>query len=236
MKKAYLTILLTAIAMTSTACGTISPPVQTQTETSVTEPVESVTDSAASAEAADNSEEEQIKSNTFIAEFFDSNIMFADVQNLVSESMKSCTFENETDASGGIQKISLKSANGGGILNVMCIDLSQSSLSYDLEYILENFGNYYFGLTAAQMNGITGDDFVTNYRMINSMVSKGKYQRYGSVQKTDGMAAQFGYTETYAVISDNKLTVISGAFLSTDMMDRQSFMQLMTKFAENVKY
>lgn len=236
MKKVFLSIFLTAIAMTSTACGTISPPVQTQTETSVTEPVESVTDSAASAEAADNSEEEQIKSNTFIAEFFDSNIMFADVQNLVSESMKSCTFENETDASGGIQKISLKSLNGGGILNVMCIDLSQSSLSYDLEYILENLGNYYFGQTSAQMSGITEDDFVSNYRMVNSVLSKGKYQRYGSVQKTDGMAAQFGYTETYAVISDNKLTVISGAFLSTDMIDRQSFMQLMAKFAENVKY
>lgn len=49
MKKVFLSIFLTAIAMTSTACGTISPPVQTQTETAVTEPVESVTDSAASA-------------------------------------------------------------------------------------------------------------------------------------------------------------------------------------------
>lgn len=222
--------------MTSTACGTISPPVQTQTETAVTEPVESVTDSAASAEAADNSEEEQIKSNTFIAEFFDSNILFTDVQKLVTESMKNCTFENQTDTSGDIQKISLKSSNGGGVLNVLCIDLSQSSLSYDLEYILENLGNYYFGQTSAQMSGITGDDFVSNYRMVNSVLSKGKYQRYGSVQKTDGMAAQFGYTETYAVISDNKLTVISGAFLSTDMMDMQSFMQLMEQFAENVKY
>lgn len=99
MKKAYLAILLTAIAMTSTACGTISPPVQTQTETAVTEPVESVTDSAASAGTVDDSEEEQIKSNTFIAEFFDSNIMFADVQNLVSESMKNCSFENKAETS-----------------------------------------------------------------------------------------------------------------------------------------
>lgn len=236
MKKVYLAAIITVIATTLTACGTISPPVQAPTETSVTEAAEPTEEPTVPAETIDISEKEQIKSNTFIAEFFDSNIMFADVQNIVAESMKSCTFENQTDASGGIQKITLKSANGGGILNVMCIDLSQSSLSYDLEYILENFGNYYFGLTAAQMNGITGDDFVTNYRMINSMVSKGKYQRYGSVQKTDGMAAQFGYTETYAMISDNKLTVISGAFLSTDMMDRQSFMQLMAKFEENVKY
>ena len=63
-----------------------------------------------------------------------------------------------------------------------------------------------------------------------------KYQRYGSVQKSDGMATQFGYTETYAVLSENKLTVVSGAFLSSDMMERQSFSQLMAKFAENVKY
>lgn len=236
MKKVFLSIFLTAIAMTSTACGTISPPVQTQTETAVTEPVEYVTDSSVSAEAADNSEEEQIKSNTFIAEFFDSNIMFTDVQKIIDDSLKECAFEKQAEASNGIQKISLKSSNGGGILNVMCIDLSQSSISYDLEYILENFGSYYFGLTSAQMNGITEEDFVSNYRMINSVLSKGKYQRYSSVQKTDGMAAQFGYTETYAVLSEGKLTVVSGAFLSSDMMDRQNFMRLMARFAENVKY
>lgn len=236
MKKACLAILSAAVAITATACGTISPPVQNPSEAAVTEAVEPTEEATLPTEIIDNSEEEQIKSNTFIAEFFDSNIMFADVQNLVAESMKNCTFENQTEASNGIQKISLKTANGGGILNVMCIDLSQSSISYNLEYILENFGNYYFGLTAAQMNGITEDDFVSNYRMINSVLSKGKYQRYGSVQKTDGMAAQFGYTETYAVLAEGKLTVVSGAFLSSDMMDRQNFVQLMAKFAENVKY
>lgn len=236
MKKVYLAILSAAVAMIATACGTISPPVQTQPEIAVTETVEPTEETTSPTEAIDRSEEEQIKSNTFIAEFFDSGILFADVQNLVTESMKNCSFENQTEASNGIQKISLKSTNGGGILNVMCIDLSQSSISYDLEYILENFGNYYFGLTAAQMNGITEDDFVSNYRMINSVLSKGKYQRYSSVQKTDGMAAQFGYTETYAVLAESKLTVVSGAFLSSDMMDRQNFMRLMTKFAEDIKY
>lgn len=236
MKKAYLAILSAAVAMTATACGTISPPVQTPPETAVTEAAEPATEPTVPAETVDKSEEEQIKSNAFLAEFFDSNILFTDVQKLVTESMKNCTFENQIESSNGIQKISLKSSNGGGILNVMCIDLSQSSISYDLEYILENFGNYYFGLTSAQMNGITEDDFVSNYRMLNSVLSKGKYQRYASVQKTDGMAAQFGYTETYAVISDSTLTVVSGAFLSSDMMDRQNFMQLISKFAENVKY
>ncbi len=236
MKKTYLAILSAAVALTATACGTISPPVQTPPETAITEATEPVTEPPIPTETIDRSEEEQIKSNTFIAEFFDSNIMFTDVQKLTDDSLKDCSFEKQAESSNGIQKISLKSSNGGGILNVMCIDLSQSSLSYDLEYILENFGNYYFGLTAAQMNGITESDFVSNYRMVNSMMSKGKYQRYGSVQKTDGMAAQFGYTETYAVIAEGKLTVVSGAFLSSDMMDRQNFMQLMMKFAENIKY
>ncbi len=236
MKKAYLAILSAAVAMTATACGTISPPVQTPPETAVTEAVEPTAEPTVPAETVDKAEEEQIKSNTFIAEFFDSNIMFTDVQKLTDDSLKDCTFEKQAEASNGIQKISLKTANGGGVLNVMCIDLSQSSISYDLEYILENFGNYYFGLTAAQMNGITEDDFVSNYRMINSVLSKGKYQRYSSVQKTDGLAAQFGYTETYAVLSEGKLTVVSGAFLSSDMMDRQNFMRLMAKFAENIAY
>lgn len=236
MKNKALITLITIAAMTLTACGTISPPVQNPPETAFTEAVEPVAETIVSTESIDSSEEEQIKSNAFIAEFFDSGILFADVQNLVTESMKNCSFENQTDDSGGIQKISLKSSNGGGIVNVMCIDMSQSSLSYDLEYILENFGNYYFGLTAAQMNGITEDDFVSNYRMVSSLGSKGKYQRYGSVQKTDGMAAQFDYTETYAVLAEGKLTVVSGAFLSADMMDRQSFMQLMARFADNIKY
>lgn len=236
MKKAYLAILSAAVAMTATACGTISPPVQTPPETAVTEAAEPTAEPTVPTESVDKAEEEQLKSNTFIAEFFDSNIMFTDVQKFTDDSLKDCTFEKQAEASNGIQKISLKTANGGGVLNVMCIDLSQSSISYDLEYILENFGNYYFGLTAAQMNGITEDDYVSNYRMINSVLSKGKYQRYSSVQKTDGMAAQFGYTETYAVLSEGKLTVVSGAFLSSDMMDRQNFMRLMSRFAENVAY
>ncbi len=236
MKKAYLAAIIAAVAMTATACGTISPPVQNPPETAVTEAAEPTAEPTVPAETVDKSEEEQIKSNTFIAEFFDSNIMFTDVQKLVTESMKNCSFENQTESSNGIQKISLKSSNGGGILNVMCIDLSQSSISYDLEYILENFGNYYFGLTSAQMNGVTEDDFVSNYRMLNSVLSKGKYQRYSSVQKTDGMAAQFGYTETYASLAEGRLTVISGAFLSSDMMDRQDFMRLMARFAENISY
>ena len=234
--KIYLAVLSAEIAITMTACGTISPPLQTATETAITTTAESLPDSAASSEAESTVDEEQVKSDTFIAELFNSNISFTDVSPIVTEAMKGCSFETEKDASNGVQKISLKGKNGGGMIDVLCIDLSQSDLDHDMEYILENFGDYYFGQTSAQMSGITEDDFVSSYRMTSSVVSKGKYQQYGSVQKSDGMATQFGYTETYAVLSENKLTVVSGAFLSSDMMERQSFSQLMAKFAENVKY
>lgn len=234
--KIYLAVLSAAIAITMTACGTISPPLQTATETAITTTAESLPDSAASSEAESTVDEEQVKSDTFIAELFNSNISFTDVSPIVTEAMKGCSFETEKDASNGVQKISLKGKNGGGMIDVLCIDLSQSNLDYDMEYILENFGDYYFNQTSAQMSGITEDDFVSSYRMTSSVVSKGKYQRYSFVQKSDGMATQFGYTETYAVLSENKLTVVSGAFLSSDMMERQSFSGLMSKFANNVKY
>lgn len=227
MKKKYSAMFSAAIAMIMTACGTISPPTA-QTTTAVTTAetnVQSLTDLSSSSDSDSKVDSEKIQSDTFIAEFFDSNICFADISALVTEAMKGSSFENEIDNS-----------NGGGMIDVLCIDLSQSDLDHDMEYILENFGDYYFGQTSAQMSGITEDDFVSSYRMTSSVVSKGKYQQYGSVQKSDGMATQFGYTETYAVLSENKLTVVSGAFLSTDMMERQSFSQLMSQFVENVKY
>lgn len=238
MKTKIIAAMSAAFMLSCTACGTISPPAQTQTETTTitTATAESIPDSDASSEVESNVDEEQVKSDTFIAEFFDSNISFADVSGIVTDAMKSCSFKNEIDSSNGIQKIMLTGKNGGGTIEVLCIDLSQAQLDYDMEYILENFGDYYYGQTTAQMNGITDDDFVSDYRMVNSVVSKGKFQHYGSIQKTDGMASQFGYTETYAVLNENKLTVVSGAFLSSDMMERQSFSQLMAKFTENVKY
>ena len=238
MKKKYSAMFSAAIAMIMTACGTISPPTA-QTTTAVTTAetnVQSLTDLSSSSDSDSKVDSEKIQSDTFIAEFFDSNICFADISALVTEAMKGSSFENEIDNSNGVNKITLKGSNGGGMIDVLCIDLSQSDLDHDMEYILENFGDYYFGQTSAQMSGITEDDFVSIYRMTSSVVSKCKYQRYGSVQKSDGMATQFGYTETYAVLSENKLTVVSGAFLSTDMMERQSFSQLMSQFVENVKY
>ena len=236
MKAKVMTAILAAFMLTMTACGTISPPIQNAVTETTTTTAESIHDSAASSEAESSLEDEKIKTDTFIAEFFDSDISFADTSELATEAMKGCSFETQTDSSNGVQNISLKGSNGGGIINVLCVDLSQSQLDYDMKYILENFGDYYFGQTSAQMNGVTEDDFVSNYRMTTNVYSNGKYQRYSSVQKTDGMATQFGYTETYAVLSENKLTVVSGAYLGTDMMERQSFSQLMGKLAENVKY
>ena len=230
MKNILILAALSAVILTS--CGNISPPFKAE-QTTVTTAAPTVS-AAASSEAESTVDEEQVKYDTFIAEFFDSNICFADTSALVTEAMKGCSFETQTDSSNGVQNISLKGSNGGGMIDVLCIDLSQSDLDYDMEYILENFGDHYFRQTAAQMNGITADDFVSNYRMTSSVVSKGKYQQYGSVQKSDGMATQFGYTETYAVLNENKLTVVSGAFLSTDMMERQSFSQVMGQFRECV--
>ena len=232
MKNILILAVLSAVILTG--CGNISPPFKAE-QTTVTTAAPTVS-AAASSEAESTVDEEQVKYDTFIAEFFDSNICFADTSTLVTETMKGCSFETQTDSSNGVQNISLKGKNGGGMIDVLCIDLSQSDLDHDMEYILENFGDYYFGQTSAQMNGVTEDDFVSNYRMTTNVYSNGKYQRYSSVQKTDGMATQFGYTETYAVLSENKLTVVSGAFLSSDMMERQSFSQLMGKLDENVKY
>lgn len=228
MKNIPILAVLSAVILTG--CGNISPPFKAE-QTTVTTAAPTVS-AAASSEAESTVDEEQV----IIAEFFDSNISFVDVSTIVTEAMKGCSFENENDDSNGIQKISLKGKNGGGMIDVLCVDLSQSNLDYDMKYILENLGDHYFSQTAAQMSGITEDDFVSNYRMTSSVVSKGKYQRYVSVQKSDGMATQFGYAETYAVLNENKLTVVSGAFLSSDMMERQSFSGLMSRFAESVKY
>lgn len=88
-------MLSAAIAITMTACGTISPPLQTATETAITTTAESLPDSAASSEAESTVDEEQVKSDTFIAELFNSNISFTDVSPIVTEAMKGCSFETE---------------------------------------------------------------------------------------------------------------------------------------------
>lgn len=235
-----------SIAVAVTSCGTISPPIQTTTTTPETvttvttvPPAESEAEIVTSMEETKpeltEEEKRQIEQNTFIAEFFDSQIAFGDTKAISEEPLKATSFEHESE-NNGIEKITLKSKNGNGTIDVMVIDLSSSSLSYDLDYILAAFGDYYYGITVGNMAGVNTNDFSSNYRMTSNVMSKGKYERTGSVQRSDGMANQFGYTETYAVLKDNKLTVVSGQFLSTDMMERQSFTGLMQNLSEKVAY
>ncbi len=92
MKAKALTAILAAFMLTMTACGTISPPIQNAVTETTTTTAESIHDSAATSEAESTVDEEQVKSNTFIAEFFDSNISFAEVSDIVTEAMKGSSF------------------------------------------------------------------------------------------------------------------------------------------------
>ncbi|MBR1764113.1 MAG: hypothetical protein IJ746_01835 [Ruminococcus sp.] len=248
MMKRYAAIAAAIFMMSLTACGTFAPPQATETTTTTTTaevttvpPVTTVPADSSEPETttkATMSEEEkkQLAANTFIAEFFDSNISFEDKSSLTKEVLKKCSFEHTEEKTNGLQRITLKDDNGSGTIDVLCIDLSNSDLDYDLGYIVSTFGDYYYGFTVGNMQGVTEDNFTTNYRLTNTVVSKGKYQQYGSLQKSDGMANQFGYAETYAVLVNDQLTVVSGQFLSTDMMERQSFTGLMTEFKEKIPF
>ena len=144
MKNILILAALSAVILTG--CGNISPPFKAE-QTTVTTAAPTVS-AAASSEAESTVDEEQVKYDTFIAEFFDSNICFADTSALVTEAMKGSSFENEIDNSNGVNKITLKGSNGGGMIDVLCIDLSQSDLDHDMEYILENFGDYFIADTS----------------------------------------------------------------------------------------
>lgn len=248
MMKRYAAIAAAIFMMSLTACGTFAPPQasETTTNTTVTEittvppvttvPVDDSEPEVTTKATMSEEEKKQIAANTFIAEFFDSAITFEDKSALTKEVLKKCPFEHSEESTNGLQRISLKGDNGSGTIDVLCIDISNSDLDYDLGYIVSTFGDYYYGFTVGNMQGVTEDNFTTNYRLTNTVVSKGKYQQYGSLQKSDGMANQFGYVETYATLVDSKLTVVSGQFLSTDMMERQSFTGLMTAFRDKIPF
>lgn len=248
MMKRYVALTAAVIMMSLTACGTFAPPQATETaitttmtETTTVPLVTTVPEDSSGSEVTTKvtmSEEEkkQLATNTFIAEFYDSPISFDDMSKTVSEVMKKSGFENTVKSANGVQKITVKADNGGGVIDVMAIDISACDFSYDQEYIAEAFGAYCYGQTVGSMQGVTEDNFVSNCRMINTVVAKAKYQQYGSVQKSDGTATQFGYAETAAVLVDNKLTVVSGQFLSTDMMERQTFTKLITSFKEKLQF
>ena len=104
MKNILILAALSAVILTG--CGNISPPFKAE-QTTVTTAAPTVS-AAASSEAESTVDEEQVKYDTFIAEFFDSNICFSDTSALVTEAMKGCSFETQTDSSNGVQNISLK--------------------------------------------------------------------------------------------------------------------------------
>lgn len=233
-------IAVMSIAAALTGCGTIKPPT---IDTAVTtEPVTAteVTTAAATVpvttEAPMSDEEKrQLEQTTFIAEFLNSQIKFEDTAGITDEVIKKSDFECES-AKNGTEKIIVKGKNGGGVIEVSVMDISASSLKNDIENVLSRYGDYSYEQIKGGMKGINAEDFNTNYRMITSVVTKGKFQRYGAIQKSDGMSAQFGYAETYAVLRDNKLTIISGQLLSTDMTERQNFSELIKQLAEKVEY
>lgn len=236
MKTKILAAGLAAFSLALSGCGNITPPVQNgQNSTAITEN-SSVTDSENSSENERKANEKKSAENAFAAEFFDADINFTDVEDLTAEPMKNSGFESEKNVTNGVQKFTLKSKNGGGELDVMRIDLTNANLSYTAGKILENFGDYYFNFMLTSMQGVTEADVVSNTRNLSTLTDKGKFQRYITVQKTDGMAAQFGYAQTYAVLCENKLTVVSGAFLSADMMERQQFNSLVQRVTEKVQY
>lgn len=233
-------IAVTLIAAALTGCGTIKP---STIDTAVTtEPVTAteVTTAAATVpvttEAPMSDEEKrQLEQTTFIAELLNSQIKFEDTAGITDEVIKKADFECES-AKNGTEKITVKGKNGGGKIEVAVMDISASTLKNDVENVLGRYGDYSYEQITAGMNGINSVDFTSNYRMVTSVVSKGKFQRYGAIQKTDGMSTQFGYAEVYAVLRDNKLTVISGQLLSTDMTERQNFSELIRQLEEKVEY
>ncbi|WP_295090171.1 hypothetical protein [Ruminococcus sp.] len=233
-------IAVVSIAAALTGCGTIKPPAIDTTVTTVPITTEAETTVPATTEAATEapmSEEEkrQLEQTTFIAEFLNSQIKFEDTAGITDEVIKKSDFECES-AKNGTEKIIVKGKNGGGVIEVSVMDISASNLKNDIENVLGRYGDYSYEQLKGSMKGINAEDFNTNYRMITSVVSKGKYQRYGAIQKSDGMSTQLGYAEAYAVLRDNKLTVISGQLLSTDMTERQNFSELIKQLAEKVEY
>lgn len=241
--KAALAIIFIAAALTG--CGTIKPPsVETVVTTEPSTAAEITTEAETVPEPTTvepteppmtEEEKRQLEQSTFIAEFLDSPIKFIDTSGITDEVIKKADLECES-SKNGIERIAIKGKNGNGNIEVSVIDISASGLKNDLEYILCVYGDHCYEQIKGSMTGINSEDITTNYRMITSVVSKGKYQRYGAIQKSDGMSTQFGYAETYAVLKDNRLTVISGQLLSTDMTERQSFSELIKQLAEKVEY
>lgn len=239
MRKAFIAAIAALILTFGTSCGYIGQDTQATTTTateltiptmptdqgSLTMPV--MTSETVTTTTKSEAELKKEAMDTFLAEFYSSKISFVDIGKIVSEAVKTSPLDHKEESKSGQQIVTVKGKSGSGNIDVMRIDLTKSGLDYEVEYLLTTMGDHYFDKTINSIKGIKKKDFSTNYKMTSKVVSKGKYQQYASAQKTDGTANQFGYVESYAVIADNKLTVVTGHFVSTDISERQNFCKLL---------
>ena len=248
MRKAFIAAVAAILIVSMSSCGYIGGE-QTQTETTTTTELtiptmptqeSSLTMPLMTSETkpiTTKSEAELKKEamDTFLAEFYSSKISFVDVSKIVAEVVKTSPLDHKEESKSGQQIVTVKGKSGSGNIELMRIDLTKSGLDYDVEYLLTTMGDHYYDKTINSIKGIKRKDFSSNYKMTSTVVAKGKYQQYASAQKTDGTANQFGYAESYAVIADNKLTVVTGHFVSTDINERQNFCKLLDGFRGKVK-
>ena len=246
MKKTILAAFAALILTFGTSCGYIGQDTQATTTTtteltiptmptdqgSLTMPV--MTSETVTTTTKSESELKKEAMDTFLAEFYSSKISFVDIGKIVSEAVKTSPLDHKEESKSGQQIVTVKGKSGSGNIDIMRIDLTKSGLDYEAEYLLTTMGDHYFDKTINSIKGISKKDFSTNYKMTSKVVSKGKYQQYASAQKTDGTANQFGYVESYAVIADNKLTVVTGHFVSTDISERQNFCKLLDSLRDKL--
>ena len=239
MRKAFIAAIAALILTFGTSCGYIGQDTQATTTTateltiptmptdqgSLTMPV--MTPETVTTTTKSEAELKKEAMDTFLAEFYSSKISFVDIGKIVSEAVKTSPLDHKEESKSGQQIVTVKGKSGSGNIDVMRIDLTKSGLDYEVEYLLTTIGDHYYDKTINAVKGISKKDFSTNYKMTSKVVSKGKYQQYAFAQKTDGTANQFIYVESYAVIADNKLTVITGHFVSTDISERQNFCKLL---------
>ena len=231
-KTMIIAAVLSAIILSS--CGNIGPVQNTVTTTTVTTAAESEAEEYATPE--ETQAREKLRKDTFIAEFWGQNISFGDTDALVKTATKDSSFEFADEKTSNQQKLAVKSKSGTGSVDVMSIDMSKAQLGYSLSYILTTFGDNYHSYTIEALDGVTAENMISENSTMNVVVSKGKYSRSCSIQKTDSKGSHYGYAETVVIVKENRLTLISGSFISADMMDRQGFASLLKKLADNVEY
>lgn len=234
MKKRLILIAALSLILLS-GCGNISPPSTDISAPAVTTTAESGSDESYATPEETQAKEKQRK-DTFIAEFWGQNISFVDTTELVKASTGNSSFEIASERSGNQQKLGVKSKSGAGTVDLMCIDMSKAQLGYSLSYILSTFGDNYHSYTLDSIDGITSENLISENSEMNVIVSKGRYSHSASIQKTDNNGSHYGWAETVIIIKENKLTLISGSFISTDMMERQSFASLIRNISESVDY